>query len=278
LSKTDLEFKKNIREILENGNWDENPRPIYEDGYAANTKFIAQVYEKYDLDKDEFPITSLRPINWVNAIKELLWIYSDQTSNLNVLENKYDIHWWNSWSIDGDGTIGQRYGATVRQYDLINRLIEGLKDAPFSRRHILNLWQEQDFKETSGLLPCAFQSSYTVRKIEGEYYLDATLFCRSSDYLVSGHINMIQYVALQMMLAHECGFKVGKFVRFTQNLHIYNRHFDNAYEMLDRNPEHQNPVLKLNAEGKSFYEITVDDFEMINYNPIKPQLKFDLGI
>lgn len=278
MSKADLVFKDNIQKILNEGTWDENPRPKYSDGELAYTKFISQVYEEYDLDKGEFPITTLRPIGWKSAIRELLWIYLDQTNELSVLKDKHNIHWWDSWQVENTGNIGQRYGATVKRYDLINKLIEGLKEDPFGRRHLLNLWQEQDFSETDGLLPCAMLSAYTVRKVGDEYYLDATLFQRSSDYLVAGHINMIQYVALQLMLAHECGMRVGRFVRFTQNMHLYNRHIEQANELLFRPITPKRPTLILNAEGKSFYDITIEDFELIDYEPTRPQLKFDLGI
>jgi thymidylate synthase len=148
----------------------------------------------------------------------------------------------------------------------INELIYGLKNDKYSRRHMLSFfnWSNQDKKM---LVECAFQSLFSVRNVKNEDYLDLTLTMRSSDYL-----------ALQMMIAHECNMKVGNFARFTQNLHIYSRHVEQAHELLKRKPSTETPSLILNAEGKSFYEITVDDFELINYNPVKPQMKFDLGI
>ena len=277
MSRADYTYKKNIRRILVEGSFDENPRPRYEDGVPAHSIFITQVFEEYDISKGELPITTLRPIAIRNGIKEMLWIYQDQTASLDLLEEKYGIYWWRSWDI-GLGIIGQRYGATVSKYDLINNLLYGLKTNPFSRRHIINLWQEDDFMETEGLPPCAFQTMWSVRKVDNDYYLDCTLTQRSSDYLVAGHINMIQYVALQMMVAHECGYKVGKFARMTQNLHIYDRHLEQAEQLLKREPSIIQPKLILNAKGKSFYDITADDFELVDYHPVKPQLKFELGI
>lgn len=278
MTKADLIYKQNLQRILDEGCWDENPRPRYKtDGAPAHSKFITQVYEEYDISKGEFPITTLRPIAIVNAINEIDWIYKDQTSELKVLEDKYGIHWWGEWGI-GDGTIGQRYGATVSKYDLMNRLIEGIRKDPYGRRHIICLWQEQDFKDTDGLPPCAFMTIWSVRKLGTVYHLDCTLIQRSSDYAVAGHINMMQYVALQMQVAHELGMVAGKFVRFTQNLHIYSRHIPQVKEMLKRETTDVEPQLILRAQGKSFYEITSSDFELTNYNPVKPQLKFDLGI
>jgi len=278
INKADHIFKENIQDILDFGCWDENPRPKYEsDGEPAHSIYITQVFEKYNLQKGELPITTLRPIGIKNSIKEILWIYQDMTSKLSVLRDKYGIYWWDAWDI-GDGTIGQRYGATVERYQLMLNLLIGLKVDPFGRRHIMNLWQNQDLKDTFGLPPCAFMTMWSVRKIKGQMYLDLTLTQRSSDYLVAGHINMMQYVALQMMVAHECNMKVGNFARITQNLHIYSRHAEQARELLEREPSEIQSKLILNAEGKNFWQITVDDFELVNYNPVKPQMKFDLGI
>ncbi|UGO48001.1 thymidylate synthase [Bacillus phage vB_BanS_Skywalker] len=278
MNKADLIYKQNLQRILDEGCWDENPRPRYEtDGAPAHSKFITQVFEEYDISKGELPITTLRPIVIGKAIQEMLWIYQDQTSDLKVLRDKYSILWWNQWGLKDD-TIGQRYGATVSKYDLMNQLLNRIANDFFGRRHIISLWQEQDFKDTEGLPPCAFQTIWSGRKVNGEKYLDCTLIQRSSDYPTAGHINMMQYVALMMMVAHHLGIKVGKFARFTQNLHMYSRHEDQVREMLQREPSTETPQLILNAEGKSFYEIEATDFKLINYNPVRPQLKFELGI
>lgn len=277
MNKADIIFKENIKRILEEGYIDENPRPKYKDGTPAHTKFITHVYETYDLTKNEFPISSLRPIKVDKAIAEILAFYQDQTNSIDVFKDKYNLHWWEDWDI-GDKSIGQRYGATVKKYDIINNLIKGLKEDPFSRRHIIDLYQYADFQETEGLYPCAYNVTFNVYKRNGEYYLDCLLNQRSSDFLVAAHLNKMQYVALQMMLAHECGYKIGKFSHMVACLHIYDRHFEQANELLSRVPEQQTPILKLNAEGKGFYDIMVRDFELIDYKPVKPQLKFPLGI
>lgn len=279
MNVADSIFITNMINILECGYWDENPRPRYaSDGTPARSIFITQVFEKYNLALGEFPITTLRPIPIFNGIKEIQWIYQNQTSNLDILREEYGIRWWDDWNI-GDDTIGVRYGATVDRYDLMNKLLNGLVKNPFGRRHILSLWQERDFSDSEGLLPCAFQTMFTVRKVGEEYFLDMTLTMRSSDYLVAGHINRMQYVAFQMMVAKHCGYHLGNFCIFVQNLHIYDRHTKQAEELLSRKPSNKNPVLKLNVpDGTNFYDIKAEDFELINYEPVKPQLKFDLGI
>ncbi len=276
MNKADKIFKDTMRTILEEGTKDEGPRPYYPSDHApAHSTFITHQVHTYDIDKGELPIITLRPIAIKNAIKEILWIYQDQTSSLNVLKNKYNIHWWDEWeSKDRPGTIGQRYGATVKKHNLMNNLLEGIKKDPYGRRHIMNLWQEEDFKETDGLKPCAYETIWTVR---GEY-LDMSLTQRSSDFIVAGHINGMQYTALLMMVARHCGLKPGKFTHYIINLHLYDRHEENAKIMLEREPINCQPNLILNPEKTDFYSFTIDDFELVGYESVKPQLKFELAI
>ena len=202
----DNNLKSLCNDILNSGNntLGEKVRPKYADGTPSHTMFVNQVFERYDLSKGELPIVTLRPIAWKSGIKEILWIYQDQSNDLDLLKDKYGITWWDDWDV-GDRTIGQRYGATVKRYSLMNKLLDGLKNEPYGRRHIINLYQYQDFDDSDGLYPCAMETQWSVR---GEY-LDMTLIQRSSDLLVANAINKIQYVALQMMVARHIGLKPG---------------------------------------------------------------------
>lgn len=275
MNKADKYMKDNLGEILENGISTEGHkvRPHWTDGTPAHTKFINQVVEKYDISKGEFPIPTLRPVAWKSAIREIEWIYQDASNDLFLLEDKYNIHWWNDWNI-GDGTIGQRYGATIKKYDLMNKLLKGLKEEPYTRRHIINMYQYADFEETEGLHPCAYETVWSVR---GKY-LDMTLHQRSNDYCTAGAINKLQYVALMMMVAREVGLECGVFMHVVENLHIYDRHLEQARILLDRKPSDKQPKLMLKGEGKGFYDFTIDDFELIDFECPYEQLKFELAI
>lgn len=295
LSKADDIFFRNISDILKDGVISENARPTYKDGTQANSKYITSVFDKYNLSKGEFPITSLRRIAIKSAIKELCWIYQDQTSDLSVLKDKYDVHYWDAWNV-GDGTIGKRYGAVVKEHNIIDKLLRQLEDNPWNRRNIISLWDYDSFEESPGLQPCAFLFMVDVRKVNDEMYLDATLTQRSNDMLVAHHINAMQYVALQMMIACHFGWKVGTFSYFVQNLHIYDNQLSQAEELLKRYKANSqimtscfglqndlenfsSPSLVLHAKaGTNFYDIKHDDFEIVNYEPLTPQLKFDLAI
>ncbi len=279
MTKADTIFKEYIRKIMEEGVWSEQARPKYKDGRTANSKYITGAFMEFDLAKGEFPITTLRPIAIKSAIKEMLWIYQDQSNRLDVLEEKYNVHYWNDWEVGDSQTIGQRYGAVVKKHDITNKILKQLEANPWNRRNIISLWDYDAFEETDGLLPCAFQTMFDVRRVDGEIYLDATLTQRSNDMLVAHHINAMQYVALQMMIAKHFGWKVGKFFYFINNLHIYDNQFEQAEELLRREPSDCQPHLVLNVpDGTNFFDIKPEDFELVDYDPVKPQLKFDLAI
>ncbi|MCU9533362.1 thymidylate synthase [Streptococcus sp. CSL10205-OR2] len=277
--KADTIFKENIKKILGEGAWSEKARPKYKDGKTANSKYITGSFAEYDLSKGEFPITTLRPIPIKSAIKEVFWIYQDQTNDLEVLNEKYGVKYWNDWEVDNSGTIGERYGAIVKKHDMINKILKQLADNPWNRRNVISLWDYEAFDQSGGLLPCAFQTMFDVRRVGETIYLDATLTQRSNDMLVAHHINAMQYVALQMMIAKHFGWQVGKFFYFVNNLHIYDNQFEQAKELLNREGSDIKPRLILNVPDKTnFFDIKPEDFELVDYHPTQPQLKFDLAI
>ena len=295
MTKADRYMYDMINQIMTEGYTDINPRPKYDDGTPAHTISVNHTYRTYDLSKGEFPICTLRPQAWKTGIKEIFTIYQKPTNNLEEMRDM-GVGWWDAWDI-GDGTIGQRYGATVKRYDLINRLIDDIKNDPYGRRKIVSLWQETDLRETPGLAPCAFQTIWNVRNDNhkhlgrGEAYLDMMLIQRSGDMLTAsgpGGINEIQYAALLMMIARHTGYKPGVFTHIVANEQIYDRHIDAAIEMRNRYKEYYpegtvvkspTPTLLLDtSRTNNFFEFTIDDFTMFSYNPIKPQLKLELGI
>lgn len=282
MTKGDIYFREIVERIMNEGSMDLNPRPHYSDGTPAHTLSVNHVTCTYDLSKGESPFITLRPIAIKSAIGELLWIYRDASNNLDLLRDKYNITWWDEWDI-GDRTIGQCYGATVKRHNLTENLINDIKNDPDGRRHIINMWQEDDFKEKHGLKPCAYQTVWNVRYgADGEKYLDMCLFQRSSDYLTAGCINQLQYCAFLIAIASHLEMIPGRFTWFVANVQVYDRHMQQAKEMLARQSVECSPQITLPA-GKSFWELEVDDFKVTGYprDVIKeqnPQLKFDLGI
>lgn len=302
MTKADKYMYEAIQNILSNGYKDENPRPHYADGTPAHTISVNHVFRTYDLSKGEFPICTLRPIAWKTGIKEILWIYQMGSSNLEDLHN-LNVNYWDEWeSKDRPGTIGQRYGATVNRYHLVDKLIADIQNDPFGRRKVMSLWQEDDLAETDGLAPCAFLTIWNARKQDDKYYLDMVLVQRSGDLLAASHgggVNEVQYAALLMMIARHCGYEPGVFSHFVANEQLYDRHLEQAEELKKRfvynsniqlnelcvapmyqfnEPSGIQPKLVLNPDKYNFWEFTIDDFQMENYQPIKPQIRFPLGI
>lgn len=278
MTRADMLLHQEIMEILDNGYKDINPRPKYADGTPAHTISINHVVRSYDLAAGDFPICTLRPMAWKTGIREIFTIYQKPTNDIATMHNM-GVTWWDEWDI-GDGTIGQRYGATVSRYDLINNLIKDIEKDPYGRRKIVSLWQEQDLHETPGLAPCAFLTIWNVR---GKY-LDMMLVQRSGDMLTAsgaGGINEIQYAALLMMIARHTGYEPGVFTHVVANEQIYDRHIDAANELLarfDADEERERVAVVLNPDKTNFYDMTIDDFTIVGYQPKKPQLKLELGI
>ena len=279
--RADASFKFICKNILERGSLDKNPRPRYADGTPAHTYSLNHVMQTFDLQQGDFPLLSLRNIAVKSAIGEILWIYKDQSSNLKKLA-EYGVTWWDEWNI-GDGTIGQCYGKTVKDHNMIGNLIKNLKNDPDSRRHIIDLYQFGDFEKKHGLKPCALFSEYNVRYENNQPYLDGFLLLRSSDYIMAGAINQVQYIALLSMLARTCGYNVGTFTCTMVNCQIYDRHVDAVKAMLYRESVPANPYLELNPDKKDFFDFNLSDFTIKDYprdeiSKKNPKLKLDIGI
>lgn len=222
--------------------------------------------------------------------------------NLKDVCNKYNLNYGNAQQVL-NGTRNHVHGYKFKKvatedclyrYELSrNQVVELIKDIqnnPYGRRHIMSFWNWANINKKS-LVECAYETIWNVRNDIGGEYLDMCLIQRSGDMLTAsgaGGINEIQYATLLMMIARHCGYKVGKFTHFVANEQIYNRHFEQANEMLRRfrkkdweeynNGEHKHPNLILNPEKTNFYDFTIDDFTMVNYEPMQPQLKLELGI
>lgn len=292
MTRSDVMLKNDIYNILTYGVKDENPRPHYSDGTPAHTYFVTHRMRQYNLCNGDFPICTLRPIAWKSAIKEILWIYQKKSNSLDVLKHEYGINYWDEWkSKNYPNTIGKTYGYIIDKYDLFNkRVLEDIKNDPYGRYHVCSMWQEEVFNEDDfdGLKPCCYETIWTVR---GEY-LDMFLNQRSGDMLTAsgaGGVNEVQYAALLMMVAKATGYKPGKFTHFVANEQIYDRHIDVAKELMRRcdslatTDEHykykyNNVKMEFTPKTNNFYDFTIDDFKLIGYEPMKPQLKLDLGI
>ncbi len=283
MTKGDQYTKEILKRILEEGCLDQNPRPHYADGTKAHTLSVNHGMCTYDLTKNETPLITLRPIAIKSSIGELLWIYQEESNDLDLLKEKYGVSWWDEWDI-GNRTIGSVYGETVRRHELVTRLLEGMQKDPDGRRHIISLWQEDDFQEKHGLKPCAFLTQWNIRHgKDGIDYLDMCLTQRSSDFATAGCINQMQYLVFQHMVARHLNLTPGRFTWFYNNIQIYDRHIEQAKELIQREAVECSPTIELNKEKTNFYDFTPEDVTIKDYpkqliKEKNPQLKFELGI
>ena len=262
MSLADKYFIQNCKDILENGISDKGQevRPRWEDGTPAYTIKKFAVVNRYNLS-EEFPLMTLRKINYKNAIDEILWIYQKKSNRISDLNSKI----WNAWA-DENGTIGKAYGYQLSvkhkypegEFDQVDRLLWDLKHNPQSRRIMTNLYNHHDLHEMA-LAPCAY--SFTLN-VSGNK-LNGLLNQRSQDMLVANNWNICQYSVLLMMLAQVSGYKAGELVHVIADAHIYDRHVDYIKEIISREP-YDAPKVYLKPED-DFYKFTPEHFIVEDY-------------
>ena len=276
MSLADKIFVDMCNDILENGTSTEGEkvRPHWEDGTSAYTIKKFGVVNRYDLSK-EFPAITLRKTAIKTCTEEMLWIWQRKSNNIHDLKSTV----WDEWA-DEDGSIGKAYGyqlAQKHQYkegmmDQVDRVIYDLKNNPFSRRILTNIYVHQDLHEMN-LYPCAYSMTFNVTQKPGDdkLTLNAILNQRSQDVLAANNWNVVQYAALLMMFAQVSGFEPGELVHVIADAHIYDRHIPIIKELIKR-PVYPAPKVTLNPEVKDFYKFTVDDFTIEDYQA-GPQIK-----
>ena len=276
MSQADIVFVNMCNDILENGTSTEGEkvRPHWPDGTPAYTVKRFGVVNRYDLSK-EFPILTLRRTAIKSATDEMLWIWQRKSNNIKDLNS----HVWDEWA-DENGSIGKAYGyqmSVKHQYkegmmDQVDRVIYDLKNNPFSRRILTNIYVHQDLHEMN-LYPCAYSMTFNVTQKKGDdkLTLNAILNQRSQDVLAATSWNVVQYSVLVHMLAQVCDMRVGELVHVIADAHIYDRHVDLIKELIMREPQPA-PTFTLNPDIHDFYKFTPDDVHLENY-VTGPQIK-----
>jgi len=269
MSLADNIFIAMCKDIIENGTSTEGEkvRPHWEDGTPAYTIKKFGVVNRYDLS-GEFPIITLRKTALKSATDEMLWIWQQKSNNIHDLHS----HIWDAWA-DEDGSIGKAYGYQMGvkhpykegMMDQVDRVIYDLKNNPFSRRIMTNLYVHQDLHEMR-LYPCAYSMTFNVTQKKGEekLILNAVLNQRSQDVLAANNWNVVQYAVLVHMLAQVCGMKVGELVHVIADAHIYDRHIPVVKELIERQT-YDAPTFWLNPDIKDFYQFTRNDVKVENY-------------
>ena len=276
MSKADDIFISMCQDVIENGTTTEGQkvRPHWEDGTPAYTIKQFGVCNRYDL-REEFPALTLRRTALKSCMDEVLWIYQRKSNNIHDLKP----HIWDEWA-DEDGSIGKAYGYQVGQvshyadgdFDQMDRVLKDLRENPFSRRIMTNLYTFSDLSEMH-LYPCAYNAIYNVTERPGDDKptLNMVLVQRSQDVLAANNWNVCQYAILLMMVAQSVGMVAGQLVHVIADAHIYDRHVDIVRELISR-PTYPAPKVRLNPYVHDFYDFTTDDLIVEGYSH-GPQVK-----
>jgi thymidylate synthase len=223
-----------------------------------------------------FPLMTTKKLHTRSIFIELLWFLKGDTNIAYLKENGVSI--WDEWA-DEKGNLGPVYGYQWRSWpnpdgtstDQIVNLVNGLKNNPNSRRHIVSAWNPS-FIEDMALPPCHCLFQFYVA--EGK--LSCQLYQRSCDTFLGVPFNIASYALLVHMIAQVCDLEVGDFVWTGGDVHLYSNHVDQAKLQLTR--EHRTlPTLKLNPEVKDLFAFTMDDISIENYDP-HPHIKAAVAI
>lgn len=275
MSRADIIYRANCRDILTHGVWDtdQEVRPHWEDGTPAHTIKKFGIVNRYDL-RQEFPIMTLRKTAFRSCIDEMLWIWQKKSNNVHDLGS----HIWDSWA-DQTGSIGKAYGYQMGkkyqfpegEFDQVDRVLYDLKHNPASRRILTNLYNFEDLHEMN-LYPCAYSMTFNV----SGNTLNAILNQRSQDMLTANNWNVCQYAVLVHMIAQVSGLQVGELVHVIADCHIYDRHIPLIEKLLE-NPAYPAPKFIM-APETDFYRFTPDSFALKGYRYAPFDVKIPVAI
>ncbi|MFA7270615.1 MAG: thymidylate synthase [Sterolibacterium sp.] len=220
---------------------------------------------RFDL-ADGFPLLTTKKLHTKSIIHELLWFLQGDT-NIRYLKD-HGVSIWDEWA-DASGNLGPVYGkqwrrweaADGREIDQIAQLIDGLKNNPDSRRHMVSAWNPADVPKMK-LPPCHALFQFYVAGGK----LSCQLYQRSADIFLGVPFNIASYALLTLMVAQVCGYRPGEFIHTLGDAHLYTNHLDQTRLQLSRAPRSL-PTLRINAEVRDLLAFRFDDFTLTDYDP-----------
>jgi thymidylate synthase len=225
---------------------------------------------------DGFPLVTTKKIHTRSIFHELLWFLRGETNIAYLKDNGVSI--WDEWA-DEQGELGPVYGSQWRSWkttngqsiDQITNLIDGIKNNPDSRRHIVSAWNVGEVDQMA-LPPCHTMFQFYVANNK----LSCQLYQRSADIFLGVPFNIASYALLTMMVAQTTGFEVGDFVHTFGDAHLYSNHIEQTNEQLSRDIRAL-PTLKLNPNITSVFDFTYEDIELVGYEP-HPHIKAPVAV
>ncbi|WP_309072321.1 thymidylate synthase [Arthrobacter sp.] len=257
-----------LRDVLANG----TPKS---DRTGTGTRSVFGRQLRFDLS-ESFPLITTKRVHFKSVALELLWFLRGD-SNVRWLQER-GVRIWNEWA-DDDGELGPVYGVQWRSWptpdgghiDQIERLIDGLKANPDSRRHIVSAWNVAEI-ENMALPPCHALFQFYVA--DGK--LSCQLYQRSADMFLGVPFNIASYALLTLMVAQQVGLEPGEFVWTGGDVHIYEDHVEQVTEQLSRDP-YPYPTLRLIRKPETIFDYELEDFAVENYQH-HPTIKAPIAV
>jgi len=281
-NKSELVYINALKDILENGN-DRSDRT------GVGTKSIFGLQMRFDLS-DGFPAITTKKLAWKACVSELLWFIEGSGDELRLREilhgdrhsekktiwtpNSQAESWTKKKLQRHAGDLGRVYGVQWRKWrkpvirinkvilqnhDQLLELIAGLKEDPYSRRHIITAWNPGEL-EFMALPPCHMMAQFYVNNGK----LSCQMYQRSADMFLGIPFNIASYALFTHMLAQVCNLEVDELIITLGDAHIYNNHIEQVKEQIARKPFDM-PTLKLNPEISVITEFGMEDIELVGY-------------
>ena len=271
-----------LKDILENG----EDRP---DRTGTGTRSIFGLQMRFDLSQG-FPAVTTKKLAWKACVSELLWfiegsgdelrlreiLHGDRNSQKKTIwtDNALAPYWLAKKLKRSVGDLGRIYGVQWRRWrkplirinkvvlqnhDQLIDIIAGIKEDPYSRRHILTAWNPGEL-ELMALPPCHILSQFWVNNGK----LSCHMYQRSADMFLGMPFNIASYALFTHMIAQVCNLEVGDLIISVGDAHIYNNHFDQVREQLGRKP-FPAPTLVLNPDVSVIMNFDMEDIKLEKY-------------
>jgi len=270
-----------LKYVLENGE-------VRSDRTGVGTIGVFGMQQRYDLSKS-FPAVTTKRLAFKACLSELLWFIegsSDEHRLREILHGSEAPKNTTIWTANAEadywkpkarypGDLGRVYGVQWRDFggvDQLAELIRGIKEDPYSRRHILTAWNPGELDQMA-LPPCHCFAQFYVSQ---DNRLSCQMYQRSCDMFLGVPFNIASYSILTHMIAQVCGLEVGEFVHVLGDAHVYSDHVEQVKEQLKREPLPA-PTLWINPEVKDIEKFTMDDFRLDDYNPM-PSIKAPMAV
>ena len=244
------------------------------DRTGTGTRSVFGWQMRFDLNAG-FPLLTTKKLHLRSIIHELLWFLQGDTNIAYLQQNQVKI--WDEWA-DKNGDLGPVYGYQWRHWktpdgreiDQIAQLVDGLKNNPDSRRHIVSAWNPADI-EHMALPPChalfqLYVAPPDAQDADQRAKLSCQLYQRSADVFLGVPFNIASYALLTMMLAQVCNYRLGDFVHSLGDAHIYNNHVEQVQVQLARTPKAL-PTMHINPAINDIFAFRFEDFRLENYHP-----------